>query len=341
MLMMIRRHIRKQFHERALASCLTMLIILCLSGCSRATPDPAKDGKAGDETLRATDSWPSHAKPLYLMAPAEIDRYLKDLRATMPDPAARLNHVMLQYVGQTHRQGIIGDFPFDLGPDDLPLFSVAESDCVSFVESSFAMALADSWRSYFVMLQRIRYRDGRVAWETRNHFIEADWQSSNGWMIRDVNRELGAGLLEEYVFEVERDRFFKRNGRRNPFPPQKVRLSYFPADAVEKIIPRLKSGMLFNMIRTNHTGKKWVGHLGFIHVDEEGEAFIVHSGIPSVRKLPFRQYLADQLKDREKKIREQKPYFEGFRFFALRGDALERLRKIDGPRAPRLVITGK
>ncbi len=259
----------------------------------------------------------------------------------MPDPTARLNHVMLQYIGQAHRQGIIGDFPFDLGPDDLPLFDIDESDWVSFVESTFAMALAESWRSYFTLLQRIRYRGGVISWETRKHFIEADWQVSNGWMIREVNRELGANLLEEYVFEVERDKFFERNGRKNPFAPQRVRLSYFPADAVEKIIPRLKSGWLFNMIRTNHTGKKWVGHLGFIHVDADGGTFIVHSGIPSVRKLSFRQYLAGQVKDRAKKISEQKPHFEGFRFFALRTDAMERLRKIDGPKAPRLVITGK
>lgn len=329
------------FRLPVLVALVAALVITVTLSCSRTAPDAAKDGKAVDEAVRATDAWPSHARPLYLMTPAEIDRYLKDLRANVPSPTARLNHIMLQYVGQGHRQGIIGDFPFDLGPDDLPLFNVEESDCVSFVESTFAMALADSWRSYFVMLQRIRYRDGRVSWETRNHFIEADWQVSNGWMIRDVNRELGADLLVQYAFEVERDKFFRRNGRKNPFPPQRVRLSYFPADEMEKIIPRLKSGMLFNMIRTNHTGKKWVGHLGFIHVDEEGEAFIVHSGIPTVRKIPFREYLETQMKDRDKRIREQKPYFEGFRFFEIRKDALERLRKIDGPRAPRLVITGK
>ncbi len=337
-IMMIRCDTGLAFHFKNLAVVLAALAVIAHAGCSRTAPDAGKEER---EAARAADGFPDHAKPLYLMRPAEIDRYIKDLRASMPDPSARLTHIMLQYIGQGHRQGIIGDFPFDLGPDGLPLFSVEESDCVSFVESTFAMALAESWRSYFVMLQRIRYRGGNISWLTRNHFIEADWQVNNGWMLHDVNRELGAGLLVSYEFEVERDKFFTRNGMKNPYPPQRVRLSYFPTGALDTILPRLKSGWLFNLIRTNHTGKKWVGHLGFIHVDDEGEPHIVHSGIPTVRKIPLRDYIRTQMQDREKRIREQKPYFEGFRFFALRKDALERLRKIDGPRAPRLVITGK
>ncbi|MCU0847464.1 MAG: DUF1460 domain-containing protein [Spirochaetes bacterium] len=324
----------KMIEKYRILFCLLILAAAACTGCPNKTPELS--GGVSDE-----DMFPPYQKPIYFMSAAEIDRYIRFLSTREKDTVARLDKILLRHVGQDHRQNIIGDFPFDLGPDNLPIYNIKESDCVSFVESVLAMSLADSWRSYMVLLQRIRYRHGLISWENRNHFIEADWQESNRWLIRDVNSVVGAGLLKTYDLEIERDRFYAMNGRKNPFPPQTVRLTYIPADDVHKIIPNLKNGYLFNLIRTNHTGKKWVGHLGFIRVDREGIVYMVHSGIPTVRMLTFSQYLEAQIKDREKRILEQKPYFEGFRFFAVRGDAMARLRRIDGRLAPRIIITGK
>jgi hypothetical protein len=291
-------------------------------------PDPEEDMQSDLEDTMLFD-----------MNPDEVDSYLRHLHASERNFLRRIEIIGRKSIGQPHRQEVTGEFPFEI-PADRPMVNLDESDCMTFVENTLAMALADDWRKFFIFLQRIRYRDGILSWENRNHFFEADWEESNRWLVEDINEKIGKGLLIRYEFEPERDSLFESNGRKNPFPYRNVSFKYFPPENVPKILHHLKSGYVFNVIRSNLSERIWVGHLGLILVDH-GTVLILHSAIPEVYTMTIEEYIRDQLDKKPERVRENKSFFVGFRFFAPRKDAAARLKKIDGPGYPKLTVYGQ
>src|SRR5262245_6448350 len=62
------------------------------------------------------------------------------------------------------------------GPDRPEVFVVRDDafDCVTFCEVVLAAAQASDVDEFALALRRIRYRDGEVKWEERNHYF-GDW----------------------------------------------------------------------------------------------------------------------------------------------------------------------
>ncbi len=287
-------------------------------------------------------------KYIYDLSPEEINLYLSWQYKQEKLFSKRLKIIAEKQVGQPHVEGTSGEFPFEV-PSEKAMYNLDESDCVTFVENSIALSLSNSWRSYFVSLQRIRYKNGLVGWETRNHFFEADWEKNNSWIIEDINSSLSKENLLFYEQTVERNLFFTMNNREGNFPDEKVKFSYFHESKTSDILTKLilfdkNSGKnniyLFNLIRTNQSEKKWVGHLGFAFVEND-KVYMIHSRIPEVKKELFIDYMNDQLSKNPKRIKEKKPYIYGIRFFLLRDDPLGILKKLEGEDAPVIVIKSR
>jgi len=51
-------------------------------------------------------------------------------------------------------------------------------DCVTYIETVFALALARTREGFLAALRRIRYQDGRVGWARRHHYMTA-WIRAN------------------------------------------------------------------------------------------------------------------------------------------------------------------
>lgn len=51
-------------------------------------------------------------------------------------------------------------------------------DCVTYLETVLALALADSAEGFTKNLRRLRYRRGELSWQTRNHYM-VDWWRNN------------------------------------------------------------------------------------------------------------------------------------------------------------------
>ncbi len=165
---------------------------------------------------------------------------------------------------------------------------------------------------------------------------------------------------------IDRARFFRRFGLGQDIPPQELRWSYIPYDLVPEVIDRLQPGDFVNLVRGNEDGL-YVGHVGLITRDEKGEVYLLHSTHPRVVEEPLREICREAPakraaaakeneriaarkrkiqahnervrqtgKGKEKPLLRPRPYFYGFRFYRLRPDALEELRRRDGPEAPRV-----
>ncbi|MDZ7319643.1 MAG: DUF1460 domain-containing protein [candidate division KSB1 bacterium] len=311
------------------------------------------------------------AKPLYKFSPQELDIYLGYLQSVEPDLRLRIQHLARKCLGQPYDIYLLGEFPFEIY-DPQPLFSLSKSDCVVFSEHIYAMALSYDWKSFFAMLQRIRYKNGEIGLATRNHYTEFDWDVNNAWLVRDITEELGGQEVVRVTTVVDRAKFLSRWGIGQIIPVDTVTWSYLPVELLPKVIHQLKPGDFVNIVR-GYEDNKWVGHVGLITVSDDGTVNFLHSTHPRVKEEPLLGLYENAAKENEakrlynekvqqknqkiiayneqlkqkhggkasnktKKLLATRPYFYGFKFLRLQDDPIWELMKIEGPFAPKVKI---
>ncbi len=313
-------------------------------------------------------------KPLYEFTPDEVDEYLAFLYNYEPNLRKRVDHLAKKFIGQQYEIYLLGEFPFEIY-DPQPLFSLDKSDCVVFSEHVYAMALSDSWKKFFAMLQRIRYKDGIIGILTRNHYTEADWTVNNSWLVKNITDSLPGVESKKVTTKINRAKFFSKFKLGQDIPEEELNWSYIPASEVPKALKYLKTGDFVNVVRGYSPEDVYVGHVGIISVGSDGTVYLIHSAEPEVKIERLVDYMNKSLAinkvreeenrkiivknkkiiayneglrkknnglphPEEKKLSNLKPIFYGFRFFELQENALENLIQMDGPKAPRVIIYG-
>jgi hypothetical protein len=287
-------------------------------------------------------------KPLYKFTEAEVDTYLKFLSATEPDLRKRILHLARKNIGQPYELYLLGEMPFE-PYDPQPIYCLGKSDCLVFTEHTYAMALSHNWPSFMKLLQRIRYRDGQLGVATRNHYTEADWNVSNGWLVEDLTKKLAGGTAVNFSETIDRSKFLK--GRYHldvSIPIEKHEDSYLPYAQIDRAKSQLQDGDFVNIVRATAKpgapqneifgGSAFVGHVGLIGHGSNGEVHLIHSSEPKVREEPIDAYIARSTKDLAEKDAAGKPRLVGFKFLRLRDEPLKNLKAIDGADAPRVTL---
>lgn len=273
------------------------------------------------------------AKPLYEFDEKELDLYLQYLYAAEPDLRKRVVHIGRKNIGQPYEIFLLGEHPFELH-DPQPLYCLEKSDCVVFSEHTYAMALSKSWSEFIVFLQRIRFKNGEIGVLTRNHFTMADWDVNNSWLVEDISKNIAGENAEPITAATRRNTFFKnRYGIEVDMDDRKIHTFFVPLDYVPEVLDQLQSGDFVNVI-FGGGDNGYAGHVGLITVDDDGEVNFLHSTPPRVREQPLMEYARNKAKSNAGREEAGKTPFTGFKFFRLRENPLERLRKIDGPQAP-------
>jgi hypothetical protein len=234
--------------------------------------------------------------------------------------------------------------------DPQPIYCLTKSDCLVFTEHIYAMALSRDWTGFMRLLQRIRYRDGRLGVATRNHYTEADWNVSNRWLVRDLTAEIAGARAVPFAQKIDRTKFLlNRYGLTAPAPIEDFRDTFIPLDALDLALPQLRDGDFVNVVRASITlgghanteiygGQAWVGHTGFVAHGPDGTVNIIHSAEPAVREESFAQFIAHAREKAAAPVAKQR--LVGFKFLRLADDPMANLRKIDGPDAPRVTLPG-
>ena len=303
-----------------------------LSGADRAAAKKA--GLSPAEAARLIST------PLYRFTPADLDHFLAFLQAREPSLRKRVTTLARKALGQPYKIYLLGEFPFEiLDPD--PLFSLTTSDCVTFVEHMYAMALSKNWRAFFVTLQRIRYMGGEIGLTTRNHFTIPDWEPSNAWLVRPIDLPTSPGGKRALLVRTGRRPFFKKWGLGKDFPEKSVRTTYYTPKGVREILPFLKEGDMVQVIRTFGGKEGWCGHVGLVGIGPGGTVTFINSTRPRVKEEPILDYMNRNLRLNPARKAKKRHFFLGFRFLRLRQNPLENLREIDGPDAPVLRIPAR
>lgn len=243
----------------------------------------------------------------------EADWRIYASRLREADPAARFVEATALFLGTPYFNGPLGEGEAG-GPDPDPRCDFSRVDCVTYLEQSLALALADPDRegSFLRLLDAIRYRDGRVGFAERNHYMVLDWIPDNAWLLEDVTAEVGGERTRRVRRTIDRAQFLRGQGA-EPRPgldePRDVEADIVPIEAWEEAAPALRSGDLVFWV-----GRKegiLVVHTGLVVREADGRLVLRHGSSRAgvVRDEPFGDYAAGAT------------FAEGFLVLRLREDA--------------------
>lgn len=200
---------------------------------------------------------------------------LESLRA-LP-PGERVVAISEGFLGVPYQLSPLGEGE---GRDPDPLERFDRVDCLSMVEQTLAMAFAPSPGDVGVLLQRIRYVDGKVSWASRNHLMEAQWLPNNVRLgvLREVTRELGGAQTvraQKVLTEVTWD---TRSGRALQLEPSERALGTYdfdllPVDFALERLRQAKPGLLVVMVRKDRPHEVTrITHVGLLVQTSRGPA---------------------------------------------------------------------
>ncbi len=268
------------------ATCLCLATILVAAGC-RGTRHPA-ELKSDATAPSVTDELA--ARPLYTFGESDLDRYLAVVRESETELTERVIHLGRQNIGQPYEIFLLGEFPYEFHDPD-PIYCLSKSDCLTFCEHMYSMALSHDWWGFLSALQRIRYRDGIIGMVTRNHYTIADWNRNNAFLFEDMTAKLGDGEANVPLHQVcRRAKFFKQFGIGQDVPDEPIDDQYVPKESVPDILHELRNGDFVNIIRGNDESQ-YCGHTGLITIGDDGTLNFLHSARPAVREQPLLGYI--------------------------------------------------
>lgn len=277
-------------------------------------------------------------KPLFKQSVAQIGDDLAELHDRQPIFQERVFELARRNVGQPYDLYLLGEAPFEK-VDAQPIYNLRKSDCVVFVEHTLAMAMSDRFGEFLRALQRIRYHDGVIGVQTRNHFTEADWNVNNAWLLKDITEDVVGDKAVHFVAKTDRAAFFKKRYKlATTMPVEKVKVSYAPYSELTAIKSKLKTGDVIEFVKGTSPESVWVHHLGLIAVMPDGAVHVIHSTTPRVREETIEAYVSRATKNIIKLDAEKKPRHRGFKFLRPVDDPVAAMRAIDGDASPRVSV---
>lgn len=168
--------------------------------------------------------------------------------------APRNGDVGGKYLGATYVADPLGE---GVGYDSDPLLRTDAFDCVTFVET--VLADGDVGR-----LGRIRYRDGRVDFKNRNHFIETDWLNANDKLVENISDQYGDAAVRHVV--IDKRTWAKTIHNMDiDTDPQAADIKYLPYSDLPKIQNKEAVIVLF-IVGPNDTKTKLGTDLAVVHM---------------------------------------------------------------------------
>ncbi len=170
-------------------------------------------------------------------------------------------------------------------PDSDPLIRFDAFDCTTFVETVLAHGNKEK-------LNKIRYKDGKVEFLNRNHFIESDWLYNNSQHVKNVSREYAPTEIRHVV--IDKKAWLKKVHKIDSrFEAVEINLEYIPYEHTEQIA--VDKTMIVLFVADNPKIRDKIGtdlavvHMGFILPD--GTLRHASSERGAVVDVPLTEYL--------------------------------------------------
>lgn len=198
-------------------------------------------------------------EPPFGLDPAEVDQILKDA-AGDPDPGKRIDRISELFLSRPYIEGSLGG---GAGLAEQLRVSLSAFDCVTFMESVLALALARTTAEFIDTIRRIRYKDGEIDWVRRNHYM-VDWASNN---------EQG-GFIKNMTFGPDAFEKTCTLSLIAGLPAKTATFRYFPTQSLGAVTGLIEAGDLILFVSTKDTLD--VFHTGLL-VGREGRLLQRHA----------------------------------------------------------------
>ena len=121
----------------------------------------------------------------------KLDRLIAEA-AKIKDIGERIAFLSGQFLGAPYKEStLIGDMTT---PETL-VINIEAFDCFTFLDCIEAMRLSRSFVDFHENLIRIRYKEGVIGYERRNHFF-TDWSVYNTDFVQDRTKEIGGKKIK-------------------------------------------------------------------------------------------------------------------------------------------------
>ncbi|MDB5105198.1 MAG: dacB [Fibrobacteres bacterium] len=210
-----------------------------------------------------------------------------------PDaPAAYLDR--LKYFS-----GALEERPYFLGPtgegrfgriEATPLVDLDRFDCVTYIESSMALALSRKTRDVMPRILALRYRSDTLDYPTRNHYFVEDWLKNNASLVRVV-RFPGDSLMKKPIDKIK---FFSSKQLPAPAANPVAEIAFMPyAKAVEMMSNWTFGEKFLGVAFVTDIAGLDVTHTGFLVADGKNPPLLRNASqlLHKVADMPFKEYL--------------------------------------------------
>jgi len=213
----------------------------------------------------------------------------------------RLDFFTRALMGKPYRLGPMGEGYLD-SIETKPLVYLDSVDCVTFVEHALALARAANEDSLFWELQRIRYKDGKISYANRKHFMVADWVADSKYA--KIIPMAGDTTIQRTMPKVD---FFKSknlkymvNGKEAKDSPMNLR--YLPYEKALEFAKKPYEGpmMVVGVAFIAKTDKIDATHTGFVVLRPGEKPLVRHAS--SLRMQVIEQPFAEYLESRRGKL---------------------------------------
>jgi len=261
--------------------------------------------------VRAQDS-----TSFYGMTPGAVARALGRIKTDHPDLQDRIGVVSSYFLGTPYVLGPLGEGPrgeFDRNP----IVSFSALDCTTFVEETIAFSLEPNLAKGTALLQKIRYKDGVVSYQTRNHFASVDWIPNNikAGFIKDITRDIAGDRTRIATKTISKSAWYAAKSAANlenisgldparqdalvakwrslgaNMPDQKASLPYVPTDVLPEVLDSIPSGTIANLVRVDDPSKPVLVSHQLLIIDKGGQAYVREAAYDDkVKDIPAMEY---------------------------------------------------
>jgi hypothetical protein len=159
-----------------------------------------------------------------------VDQLLSKIKRDR-SAASRIDVLSRHFLGRSYKPN-----PLIGSSDTAEVFTAALDgfDCVTYIETVVALARASNTNDFTDWLRKIRYEQGRIQWDRRNHYMSL-------WLRNNVRNRILKPISMSTLPTVSRDRVL------NVVPgldPQRTRIKSVPKAAVPRLERHLQTGDL-------------------------------------------------------------------------------------------------
>ena len=229
-----------------------------------------------------------------------IDRKLQLIYKNLPTlttntHSIRLNTISKSFLGTPYELGSLGEG--ENGEyDQYPLYRLNSFDCLTFVETTIALALSNNPQQFKKKIIQLRYKNGHIAFINRNHFTELDWNINNQkqGFLQDITANFhdatGSSVIKYATVTIDKANWYQYLTSNNirlkqplditpakhlqqlraagaQFKPKTIKVAYIPLNILfDKhnhpnlyVFKQIPTGSVLQIIRPNWNTKERIG----------------------------------------------------------------------------------